>query len=335
MKRAVWIFASIILGLGAVTSAQPAEPDPQADGSGAGSAVAAPPQAPPADPSDPYAGGSADVAPAPAEAPAKPRPPDPKVALPELLRIPTGWLLPAAVFYSRTSLDTGGGFASDNRVGLGDVAEFGVATSDMVRFRNNAASRPETIQPYVTATFRLGVAENRLFARQPGIVLGFKKSFERDFRDTTSKIAELTLVASGHLGPRAAYHVGGAFWDAELRGTRTDGTTFDETLHGYNEIWKKQVRAFGGVEVQPLDKSEILVDLSWSPEFCRDCAMNDAIRLRPELSWGVRYEVASYMHLEAGVRVPDIGNANLLDAQIFGQFTFTSWALRHAVDNLK
>jgi len=38
---------------------------------------------------------------------------------------------------------------------------------------------------------------------------------------------------------------------------------------------------------------------------------------------------------ESGVRVPDIGDANLLDAQIFGQVTFTTWALRHAVDDLK
>ncbi len=41
------------------------------------------------------------------------------------------------------------------------------------------------------------------------------------------------------------------------------------------------------------------------------------------------------MNLESGVRVPDIASANLLDAQIFGQVTFTSWALRRAVDSLK
>ena len=59
------------------------------------------------------------------------------------------------------------------------------------------------------------------------------------------------------------------------------------------------------------------------------------MRLRPTLSWGVRYAVASFLNLEAGVRVPDIGTANLLDAQIFGQATFTSWALRRAVDSFK
>jgi hypothetical protein len=59
------------------------------------------------------------------------------------------------------------------------------------------------------------------------------------------------------------------------------------------------------------------------------------IRLKPVLSWGVRYEVARWMRLESGVRLPDIGEANLLEAQIFGQITFTSWALRRAVDSLK
>jgi len=41
------------------------------------------------------------------------------------------------------------------------------------------------------------------------------------------------------------------------------------------------------------------------------------------------------MKLESGVRVAEIGNANLLDAQIFGMVTFVTWGLRHAVDDLK
>jgi hypothetical protein len=96
------------------------------------------------------------------------------------------------------------------------------------------------------------------------------------------------------------------------------------------------VRAFGGLEVRPLPRSQILVDLGWAPEFCYQCVNDkDKIKLRPTLSWGVRYGVAEFMNLEAGVRVPDIASANLLDAQIFGQVTFTSWALRRAVDSLK
>ena len=271
---------------------------------------------------------------APVGPPPKPRKPDPRIDMPVVLATPTGWLLPAAVLYSRTAIDTGGGVSLDNRVGLGDVAEFGLATSDNVRIKANDSAAPDRIQPYVTASFRMGVAENRLVPNQPGIVLGFRKSFERSFEGTKTRVAELTLVASKHLGPRAAIHLGGSFWDAEIHGVRPDGTAFVEALHDYGDR-SRQLRAFGGVQVRPLDKSEILVDLGWAPEFCKACSVNHAIGLRPELSWGVRYQVADWMQIESGVRVPDIGNANLLNAQIFGQVTFTTWALRHKVDDLR
>ena len=270
--------------------------------------------------------------PPPLETAAPPRPRDPHVDMPEVLTTPTGWLLPAAVLYSRTSLDTGGGFSSDNRVGLGDVAEFGVATTDQIRVKS--AGVEDRIQPYVTASFRLGVAEDRLFAGQPGLVLGFRKSFERTADSVTSRIAELTLVASEKLGARAAIHVGAAFWDAEVSGAHPDASPFDETLHGYASVGK-QLRPFGGLEARPFEHSEVLIDLGWSPQFCRDCAPGAAIRLVPQLSWGVRYEVTDFMRFESGVRVAGIGDANLLDAQIFGQITFTSWGIRHAVDDLK
>jgi hypothetical protein len=267
---------------------------------------------------------------------AQPRPVPPPVvdrsaiALPEILRNPTGWLLPAAVLYSTTSIDTGGGVASDNRVGLGDVAELGVATTDRVREHTTAADKSTRIQPYVVASFRLGISESRLFEAQPGVTLGFRKSFERSHDGFKSQIAELTLVASKHLGPRAALHLGGAIWDASLQSIDPAGPIPTEiTLHGHG--YGRQVRAFGGVEVEPLDHSSILVDLSWAPELCYECADRDKIGLRPELSWGVRYQVARFMYLESGVRVPDIGNFNLLDAQIFGQLTLTSSALRAAV----
>ena len=89
----------------------------------------------PADPVDPY------PAP-PAPKPKKKRAPLGKYCqweergtecMPEVLTTPTGWLLPGAMLYSRTGLDTGGGVSSDSRVGLGEVAEFGIATTDAVR----------------------------------------------------------------------------------------------------------------------------------------------------------------------------------------------------------
>jgi hypothetical protein len=319
------------IALATIARAQPSEPD---DGSGAASASGSASGSASASASTPVTTEPPPpMPPPPIDTAAPPRPRDPHVDMPEVLTTPTGWLLPAAVLYSRTSLDTGGGFSTDDRVGLGDVAEFGVATTDQIRVKTLATATSDRIQPYVTASFRLGVAEDRLFAGQPGIVLGFRKSFERTSDAVTSRIAELTLVASEKLGARAAIHAGAAFWDAEVSGT-PGGTAFDETLHGYSSVGK-QLRPFGGLEVRPFEHSEILIDLGWSPEFCRDCAPGAAIRLVPQLSWGVRYEVTDFMRFESGVRVAGIGDANLLDAQIFGQVTFTSWGIRHAVDDLK
>jgi len=352
MKQANGVILATVLATGAIARAQPAPDEPATTGTDAGNPAGSPTSPPGVPGATGSAANAASTAPDPGpllggatDAPADPYAPKPHpqadrkpLNFPEVLEIPTGWLLPAGVLYSKNAIDTGGGVSSDNRVGLGDVAEFGVATTDQVRARATADDKAERIQPYVTASFRLGVAEDRLFQNQPGITLGFRKSFERNHDGEKTRIAELTLVASKHLGDRVALHVGGALWDASLQSNATapegQPPPPEVTLHGHG--FGNQVRVFGGFEARPLPRSEILIDLGWSPEFCYQCAADtDKIKLRPELSWGVRYEVASFMHLESGVRVPDIGNFNLLDAQIFGQITFTSFALQSAVESLK
>ncbi len=347
MKKRQGLIITTVLVTAAIARAQPQPSDPAQPGSDAGGAQigsdgsATPPPPPPV--GDPPLSGSEigpdPYAPAPGipELPKRKAIPRPPISLPEVLTIPTGWLLPAAVLYSRTSIDTGGGVTSDTRVGLGDVAEFGLATTDAVRERvDDGDLQASRIQPYVTASFRLGVSENRLFEGMPGMTLGFRKSFERNHDGYKTQIAELTLVASKHVGKNVAFHVGGAFWDASVFGLLSEGATEKTEFAFHDGDVNNQIRAFGGIEVRPLPRSQILVDLGWSPEFCYRCTnLEDKIKLRPTLSWGVRYAVAAFMNLEAGVRVPDIGTANLLDAQIFGQVTFTSWALRRAVDSLK
>lgn len=347
MLRATRVLIPTVMLTAAAARAQPAPdpaaPDPTPPAQPAPDPAAGQPPAQP-DPAAPDPNSTAQpdfgdpYAPKPA-VPQAPRKPLPPVYMPEVLTTPTGWLLPAAVIYSKTSLDTGGGVSSDMRVGLGDVAEFGIATTDQVRERQDSAdTRASRIQPYLTASFRLGISENRLFAGQPGFTLGFRKSFERNHDGFSTRIAELTLVGSKHIGPNVAVHVGGAFWDASLEGDLDGGEEAvrrEVTLHGLDDV-KSQLRAFGGLELRPLPKSQILIDLGWAPEFCYRCTTDtNKIRLRPTLSWGVRYEVASWMRLESGVRVPDIGEANLLDAQIFGQVTFISRALQRGIEGLK
>jgi hypothetical protein len=347
MKHASNAILAAVLGTAAIARAQPA-PDgrprpigPAGDPSGPPAPAPQSPYGP--DPAQPPAGqvvtqpdGSVELTPA-RPGPSQPPPRAHRMRFPEVLNTPTGWLLPAGVLYSRNAIDTGGGLSSDNRVGLGDVAEFGVATTDQVRERQADSSKEQArvIQPYIAASFRLGVAEDRLFRGQPGVTLGFRKSFEREHAGSKTRIAELTLVASKHLGPDVAVHLGGSVWDASLQQNADAAMPPDPvTLHGHGLA--RQIRGFGGFEARPLPRSQILIDLSWAPEFCYGCASDvDKIKLKPELAWGVRYQVASFMHIESGVRVPDIGNANLLDAQIFGRIILTSFALSDAVETLK
>src|SRR5574337_1004557 len=126
------LILTTVLATGAIARAQPAPDDTggQEQPPPASPAAGPPPQQPaPTTPTDPYA-------PAPKiEHEHKP------VDLPVVLRTPSGWLLPAGVLYSRTAIDTGGGVSSDNRVGLGDVAEFGVTTTDQVRERDMPGSK--------------------------------------------------------------------------------------------------------------------------------------------------------------------------------------------------
>src|SRR5262249_36980899 len=186
MKQAYVAILATVLITGALARAQPAPVEPRPGGTNPAPAGSGTPPTTP-----PLPGGSPN-APADPYAPAKPSrpapPPRPPIDFPEVLNTPTGWLLPAAVLYSKNALDTGGGITSDTRVGLGDVAEFGVATTDQVRERTLAGDKPERIQPYVTASFRLGVSENRLFDNQPGMTLGFRKSFERNHSGFKSRI---------------------------------------------------------------------------------------------------------------------------------------------------
>jgi hypothetical protein len=263
----------------------------------------------------------------------------PPINFPEVLQTPTGWLLPAAVLYSKTALDTGGGVTSDNRVGLGDVAEFGVASTDQVRERIASTDKPERIQPYITASFRMGVAEHRLFDSQPGVTLGQEKQLVLSQALLQGRSYEANTVDVQNALDQAESDRDGRDCGRLAADRRPDAATGDVQRPRSRCTTKsslRQLRVFGGFEARPLPKSAILIDLGWAPEFCYQCTNDtDKIKLRPELSWGVRYEVASFMHIESGVRVPDIGNFNLLDAQIFGQITFTSFALQSAVESLK
>lgn len=250
------------------------------------------------------------------------------IRYPELFTAPTGRLLDAGHIYVRTGLDTGGGASGSVRVGLGDVAEFAFSVTDVIRARRGPDGDPERIYPYATATFKMGISEHRLFRGQPALALGFRKSFEREADDRKTRLAELYLVASKQLSSSFALHLGGVFWDASIAPADESAQVF---LHDKKLI--KQLRVFGGVEIEPLPDSKILLELLWVPEF--EYGTPDRITLTPMFSWGVRYTLADWVDIESGVRLPDIAEANLINAQIFGQLKFVNRRLKRAYRGLK
>jgi hypothetical protein len=302
----------------AADKADPSEPEGEAESGGE--------EPPPPDPgnANPVDEGGEEAIPEPlvraqeAPPPAAAKP-ESQLDLPVLFDGPTGHLLPAGVILSSLGADTGGGLSSDLRIGLGDVAEFGIGTTDLVRTRIcNPNCGYDSVSPYPLALFKMGVSEDRLFDNQPAVALGFRKSFEREHDGRKTRIAELYLVASKSFGKKVHLHAGGVFWDASIK----DGD--DEVLLHDGGI-KKQLRAFGGIELEPLPKSRLLLEVVWMPEFRlgqNDVA--DTIKLRPMFAWGVRYELTNWAMIESGVRIPDIQDINLLDAQIFGQVKIVS-----------
>jgi len=254
--------------------------------------------------------------------PAAALPPIP-VEMPVVLEAPTADLPPGGVIIGRAGVGTAGGLGADLRVGLGGVAELGIGTTDLVRVRrcDGAVCNDRAVQPYPLALFQMGVAEDRLFRHQPALALGFRKSFERDHDDRTSQVAELYLVASKRLGHRLRVHAGGELWDAGLR--RSSGDASERvTLHDRGV--RRQLRAFGGLDLAALPRSHLLVELDWVPELRLGEPGRDWIALTPTLAWGVRYQLSEWAMVESGVRVPDVGDLNLLDAQIFGQLRLVS-----------
>lgn len=284
----------------------------------------------PTPPTDPSVETTPGLPPEPAPPVVPPEDNTPRV-WPQLFAVPTARMLRGAAFYSSTGLDTSGGLSSDARIGLGDVAEFGIALVDQIRSREPGDEERERVSPYFLATFRMGVPEHRLFRHQPALAIGFRKSFQAEDKEFESRVASLYVVASKSLfGDKLALHGGAMFWDAELEAP--DGSR--AFLHD-SEV-RRQLRGFGGLEIQALDRAHIIVEWTYWPQLTYSPSPTPAdISLVAQLAWGVRYHVSKSVLLESGVRVDDIQDANLIDAQIFGQLTFSSHVVRNWLASIR
>lgn len=245
--------------------------------------------------------------------------------LPDVIVAPTGYLLPAGTVYGRMLTDTAFGFASDVRIGLGDVAEFGIGTMDRVRARKTADDELARLRASPVATFRMGVAENRLFTHQPALSLGFSKSFARSRNGYKDQFAVLSLAATKALGG-VQFTLGLDAWDASITST-TDESAPPRALHDLGVA--KQLRPFAGIVAKATTSADVMIDAAWTPDYCYACT--NPVQLHPVLSWGVRYNATPWLRVESGVRVSDIAEANLLNSEIFGQVTIINQTLRRSV----
>jgi hypothetical protein len=248
------------------------------------------------------------------------------MTFPNIFTAPSGRLLPAAVMWSSTGVHTGGGLYGDLFIGLGDVAEFGIGATDLIRVRPAPGDDAERVDPFAQASFKMGVGENRLFRHQPAVALAFRKSFEHNFGSAKLRTAALYLMVSKAFGPKFSLHAGGVLVDAAIREPGAASVFF------HDQGVREQIRPVLALEAEPLLRSSIMVELNWVPEFTRAPA---DIRMSAVLTWGVRYRITTLLAFESGVRIQGIDEANLLDAQIFGQLSWGTDRLRRAIHTLR
>ncbi len=247
-----------------------------------------------------------------------------------LLFAPMARMLEAGAISASGAIDTVGGAQLELKIGLGGVAEFGIGSTDHIRVRDCSDCDARIVRFVPMARFVMGLPEHRLFKHQPALALGFQKSFTRNHDGRASRYAGLYMVASKRFGT-ASVHGGAMLLDGVIQ--RKD----DSEVALHDRSLSKVVRPYGGFEILARERSHVIVDLTWNPELeiARDLASPDRIKLRPMLSWGVRYAASTRTALEAGVRVPDISDANLLDAQIFAQLRISSRAISSAIEGLQ
>jgi len=249
--------------------------------------------------------------------------PVPPVEHPQVFEAPTARLLPAGVVYAGVGVDSDGTPSASATIGLGDVAEFGVSSTSVVRSQSTSDQLPEAILPYVTATFRMGVREDLVFPYQPAVVLGFRKSFTRDEQGMRSRVAELFLITSKRIGAKTQLHLGVTLWDASL--LDLSGPATPVFLH--DQGVGSQLRGILAAEVAVKPRAEIMVETTWAPTFDYE---QESIEPTARFAFGVRWQALDWLALESGVSIADIGNRNLLPATIFGQVRVINRTLARA-----
>ncbi len=255
---------------------------------------------------------------------------------PRVLHVPTAWLQHPGRLYGTTGINHRGGTFLAVSGGLGRLAEFDVNISDRFVRCDRAcvadSADGKTDQAFVgSALFKIGTAENSLFAGQPALALGFRKSFymTEDLGTDTEerRFAELYAVASRHVGS-AALHVGAQLFDVKL----------NQTVPRLLDVSKPQekLRPFGGLEWVPhvYPRTTLLLDFSWVPRFEErgEADSQYYTELRWVAGWGVRYQALTWGSIELAVRHRQ--DEGLSDSTVFvrmnGTLDYKEWGRARA-----
>lgn len=215
---------------------------------------------------------------------------------PRLFHAPTAFLQPSgAVFMTAGGTHRGNQYGAV-ALGVGGVAEIGVESSDDLG--SCAECTPEEpvaeALPTRTAWFKIGVAEDRFFAHQPALALGFQAQIGSVDSGALTELrgARMYLVGSRTLGS-VRLHLGADIWD----GGATSAS--DERVLLHDGPMARRVRPFGGFGWTPpiYPRTTVIGEISWVPTFSAD-----RIDLRWLAAWGVRYQAFNWGSVELAVQ---------------------------------
>lgn len=237
---------------------------------------------------------------------------------PLIFTAPTGRIIPSGVIYPRVGVETSESFIGGVRLGLGDVVEFGFTSTPYVRWERPWRGKAEFTDGYPLLVGRIGLNEGHLWSWQPGLALGYRKSFVVELVGRDTQVSELSLVATKQLGSRVSVTLGVAKWSGSIEFLERDPDGAYELAEekGYGE----RIRPFGGVEVSLMEGYRLMGEFYYMPEF--ELAPADEqpnIELDAALSLGLRSELVSWLTLDLGARGPDFDNLHQLDMELFAQ----------------
>lgn len=243
-----------------------------------------------------------------------------EVASPVVFTAPAGRILPSGVIFPRASFDTSKSFLGEVRFGLAGLVEVGFVSTPYVRFERPLRDRAEFFDGYPMLLGRLGLDQGRLWDWQPGITLGYRKSFIVTQFERQTQLSEITLAVTADLGAHVVLTAGLAKWDGEI--------AFDE--RGEKLTWAldeqksytERIRPFVGLEVHITPGLSLLGEYYFMPEFEYAVAAREPeIELDAAASFGMRATLRPWLIIDFGARAPDFTNMHQIDAEIFGQLS--------------